>query len=173
LLAALERLADNAGGNRPATSKAKLRDPDPFDGKDSKKLRGFLLQCKLNFRAKPESFHDDEAKVTYVLSFLKEPAIDFFEPFLVNNRVEPAWLTDFELLTEELYINFGPYDQQAEAEIELEQLVMKDSHKATKFFVEFYQLSAMLNHNESSLYRKAYTAMLKRIKDEMVHFDKP
>jgi hypothetical protein len=31
----------------------------------------------------------------------------------------------------------------------------------------------MLDHNESSLYRKAYTAMPKRIKDEMVHFDKP
>jgi hypothetical protein len=31
----------------------------------------------------------------------------------------------------------------------------------------------MLDHNESSLYWKAYTAMLKRIKDEMVHFNKP
>jgi hypothetical protein len=48
LLEALERLAENAaGGNKPATSKAKLRDPDPFDGSDSKKLRAFLLQCKL------------------------------------------------------------------------------------------------------------------------------
>jgi hypothetical protein len=103
LLAALERLAENAGGNRPATSKAKLRDPNPFDGKDSKKLRGFLLQCKLNFRAKPESFRGDKAKVTYVLSFLKEPAINFFDPFLVDDTInEPAWLTDFELLTEEL-----------------------------------------------------------------------
>jgi hypothetical protein len=78
-----------------------------------------------------------------------------------------------QVFTEELYIYFGPYDQQAEAEIELEELVMKDNHKATKFFVEFYRISAMLNHNESSLYRKAYTAMPKRIKDEMVHFDKP
>jgi hypothetical protein len=174
LLAALERLAENAGGNRPATSKAKLRDPDPFDGKDSKKLWGFLLQCKLNFRAKPEYFRDDAAKVTYVLSFLKEPALDYFEPFLVDDTVnKPAWLTDFELLTKELYIYFGPYDQQAEAEIELEQLAMKDTHKATKFFVKFYRLLAMLDHNESSLYRKAYTAMPKRIKDEMVHFDKP
>jgi hypothetical protein len=106
------------------------------------------------------------------LSFLKEPALDLFEPFLVDDTVEPVWLTDFELLTEELYINFGPYDQ-AEAEIELEQLVMKDTHKVTKFFVKFYRLSAMLDHNESSLYRKAYTAMPKRIKDELVHFDKP
>jgi hypothetical protein len=108
------------------------------------------------------------------LSFLKELALDYFEPFLVDDTVnEPTWLTDFELLTKELYIYFGPYDQQAEAEIELKQLVMKDTHKATKFFLEFYRLSAMLDHNESSLYRKASTAMPKRIKHKMVHFNKP
>jgi hypothetical protein len=56
------------------------------------------------------------------LSFLKEPALDYFEPFLVNNPVnEPAWLTNFEYFTEELYIYFGPYDQQAQAEIELDE----------------------------------------------------
>ena len=33
----------------PSELKAKIRDPDTFDGSDSKKLRGFLLQCKLNF----------------------------------------------------------------------------------------------------------------------------
>jgi hypothetical protein len=148
--------------------------PDPFDGKDLKKLRGFLLQCKLNFQAKLEYIRDDTAKVTYVLSFLKELAVDYFKRFLVNDPAdEPAWLTKFKLFTEELYIYFGPYDQQAEAKIELEQLVMKDNHKVTKFFVEFYQISAMLDHNKSSLYRKAYTAMPKRIKVEMVHFDKP
>jgi hypothetical protein len=39
LLAALKRLADNATcGNRPATSKAKIRDPNKFDGSDTKML---------------------------------------------------------------------------------------------------------------------------------------
>jgi hypothetical protein len=174
LLAALEQLTENTGGNRPATSKAKLRDPDPFDGKDPKRLQDFLLQCKLNFRAKLEYFRNDTAKVNYVLSFLKEMALNYFEPFLVDDPAnEPKWLTNFEYLTKELYIYFGPYDQQAEAEIKLEQLVIKDNHKATKFFVDFYQISAMLDHNDSSLYQKAYTTMPKRVKDELVNFDKP
>jgi hypothetical protein len=35
----LERLANNAaGGNRPVASKAKLQDPDQFNGSDPKKL---------------------------------------------------------------------------------------------------------------------------------------
>jgi hypothetical protein len=108
---------------------------------------------------------------------LKEPALDYFETYLVDDPAnKPAWLMSFELFTEELYIYFGPYNQQPEAKIELEQLVMKDNHKVMKFFIEFYRISAMLNHNksnESSLYQKAYTAMPKRVKDELVHFESP
>jgi hypothetical protein len=77
---------DNAtGGNSPATLKAKLWDPDQFDGSDLKKLWGFLLQCKFNFWAKLESFSNDSAKVNYVLSFLKETALNYFEPFLIDD----------------------------------------------------------------------------------------
>jgi hypothetical protein len=122
---------------------------------------------------KPESFPDDAAKVNYVLSFLKGTALDYFKPFLTDNPTnEPGWLTDFDIFTEELYIYFGPYSQQAKAKVELEQLVMKDNYKATKFFIDFYKLSSLLNHNDSSPYRMAYNAMPKRIKDELVHFDK-
>jgi hypothetical protein len=58
LIAALERLADNGlgGGAERQGSRAKLREPDPFDGKDPKMFRGFLLQCMLNFRARPQDF---------------------------------------------------------------------------------------------------------------------
>jgi hypothetical protein len=44
LLAALERLANNAaGGNWQVASKAKLQDPNEFNSSDPKKPRGFLL----------------------------------------------------------------------------------------------------------------------------------
>ena len=37
--------------------------------------------------------------------------LDFFEPFLSdNNDQDPPWLQDYEAFTEELTINFGPYD---------------------------------------------------------------
>jgi hypothetical protein len=101
LLAALEQLADNVtGGNRPPAWKVQLWDPDQFDGSDLSKLWGFLLQCKLKFRAKPGSFRDDSAKVNYVLSFLKGMALNYFEPFLIEDPTnEPGWLTNFEYFT--------------------------------------------------------------------------
>ena len=50
---------------------------------------------------------------------------------------------------------------------------MKDNHKATKFFVDFYQISTLLDYNNQALHRKAYLALPKKIKDELIHFDKP
>jgi len=48
-------------------SKPKLREPDPFDGYDPRKLRTFILQCKLNFWDRKDMFEYDTDKVNYVL----------------------------------------------------------------------------------------------------------
>jgi len=53
----------------PSKKKAKIRDPNMFDGSNLKNIRGFLLQCKLNFRSKPKSFQTEQLKVNYSLSF--------------------------------------------------------------------------------------------------------
>ena len=66
-------------------SKVKIRDPNMFDGSDLKKLRGFLLQCKLNFWSKPKSFCIKQSKVNYSLSFLKGTALNYFEPYLADH----------------------------------------------------------------------------------------
>ena len=56
-------------------SRVKIREADPFDSSDPKKLRSFL-QCKLNFRDCKDLFWDETTKVNYVLSYLKGSALD-------------------------------------------------------------------------------------------------
>ena len=51
LAQAMSRLIDFVTHDKQETLSAKVQDPDPFDGSNPKKLRGFLLECKLNFRA--------------------------------------------------------------------------------------------------------------------------
>ena len=80
----------------------------------------------------------ENAKVDYTLSFLKGTALNYFKPFLDTPDNEPAWLKDYELLVEELLINFSQYDTLTDAEAELDALIMKDSHKVTRFFVDFF-----------------------------------
>ena len=107
------------------------------------------------------------------MSFLKGMALNYFEPFLDTPDDEPAWLKDYKLFIEELLINFGPYDALMDAEVELKVLIMKDSHKATRFFINFFQLSTLCDYNNRTLLWKAYSALPKRVKDEMTHFDHP
>jgi hypothetical protein len=56
--------------------------------------------------------------VNYVLSFLKDTALDYFEPYLVDDPAdEPLWASDYSAFMDELYLYFGPYDQVADAEV--------------------------------------------------------
>ena len=49
LAQAMSKLVDFVTHDKQETPSAKVQDPDAFDGSDPKKLRGFLLECKLNF----------------------------------------------------------------------------------------------------------------------------
>ena len=113
----------------------------------------------------------ENAKVSYTMSFLKGMALDYFEPFLDIPNDKPAWLEDYELFIKELIINFSLYDALVDTKAELDALIMKDNHKAMKFFIDFFQLSMLCDFNDRALLWKAYSMLLKRVKDEMTHFD--
>ena len=57
LVTAIEELASWTQDS--SSSCAKCREPDTFDGSNSKKLCEFLVQCELNFQNRPNSFRSD------------------------------------------------------------------------------------------------------------------
>ena len=56
LAQAMSKLIDFVTHDKQDTPSVKVRDPDPFNSSNPKKLRGFLLKCKLNFQARPKAF---------------------------------------------------------------------------------------------------------------------
>ena len=86
---------------------------------------------------------------------------------------ESAWFEDYKLFIKELLINFGPYDALTDAKVELDALIMKDNHKATRFFIDFFQLSMLCDYNDRVLLQRVYSMLPKRVKDEMTHFNHP
>ena len=56
LAQAISKLVDFVTYDNQEAPSAKVWDPDLFDSSDPKKLRGFLLECKLNFWAQPKAF---------------------------------------------------------------------------------------------------------------------
>ena len=71
LAQAFNRLADGLLNTKRTPTFARVWEPDPFDGSDTRKLQPFLTQCFLNFRDRPDTFTNDSAKVTYTLSISK------------------------------------------------------------------------------------------------------
>ena len=125
---------------RPTTaeSKARVREPEVYDGMDQAKLRTFFLQCYINFRDHPSTFHTGSAKIQYAISYLSGSALQYFEPAILDKvSPEPVWLQDWDAFKGELQMNFGPYNNAAQAKIELEKIVMKKHHKAARFFIAF------------------------------------
>jgi hypothetical protein len=158
------------------SSKAKVREPDPFDGTDPRKLRPFLVQCKLNFQARPKNFRSDRAKVTFAQSYLKGTALEWFEPDLLasDDDEPPAWLDDYDQFLFELTQNFGPHDPVGDAEAQLEQLQLRDGQRIMKYIVEFNRLATLVRGwGDGALRRQFYNGLPSRIKDEVCRQGKP
>ena len=103
LARALTLLAGSIQAPHPAAPQCtKIREPDPFDGSDPKKLQPFLVQLELNFRDQPDAFQLDSYKVNYTLSFLKGTALDYFEPSLMDLHANPAWSDNYNKLISKL-----------------------------------------------------------------------
>jgi hypothetical protein len=158
LAEAITLLDGSLGAPKQSSARTKTREPDTFDGSDSRKLQPFLLQCHLNFWDRSDAFSSGSAKVTYALSYLKGTALDWFEPALLGADLinEPIWLSDYEEFVSELKVNFGPYDPEGEAETELENLRMRDGQRISKYFVEFNRLAARTQWGEATLKNRLY-----------------
>ena len=64
-------------------SRAKVQEPDPFDGTDPTKFRTFLIQLQLSYSDQPQSFSQDDQKVNIAISYLKGLALAHFENALM------------------------------------------------------------------------------------------
>ena len=92
----------------------------------------------LNFQDHPKAFTTGAAKIQYAISYLSGPALQYFKPAILGEVTpEPVWLTDWDSFRDELETNFGPFDNAAQAEIELEKIIMKEHHRAARYFIEF------------------------------------
>jgi Retrotransposon gag protein len=150
----------------------KLREPEPFTGKDPKKLKAFILQCQLYFRNL--DFDSDSKKVTFALSYLRDVAQEWFEPGISGLTDEPPeWFDNFEAFLDELHTNFGPYNKTGDAEHELTNLCMRDNQCISNYLVHFSRLALRCSWGELALRYRFYQGLPPQIKDELSKNEKP
>jgi len=151
-----------------AAKSDKVREPEPFNSRDPKKLKTFILQCCLYFRGSSDSFQDEAHHITFAISYLRDVALEWFEPGLSGLTEEPpTWLEDWDAFVKELQTNFGPYDKSGDVESELVNLRMKDSQHISEYLVWFNSLAVRCSWGESALRDRFYDGLLSRLKDDI------
>jgi hypothetical protein len=153
----------------------KVKEPDTFDGSDPHKLYAFIVQCSLYFTANSDLYNNNDTNmVTFALSYLRGTAAQWFEPQLLGAVIKrPSWIGDWALFETELRDNFGPVDPVADAEAELDNLVMRDHHKLMKYNVAFNRLAARVQWGDAALVHRYYKGLCNHIKDSMMDGPKP
>jgi len=163
--------------NNSSSSYAKVREPDTFDGTDPKKLRTFLVQCKLCFQDHAKAFRQDRARVTFAQSYLKGMMLEWFEPDLLNSGDPadcPHWMDSWVHFITELQSTFGPHNPIADAEHQLEHLRMKDAHHVTRYIVDFNRLASQVqDYGDGALHCLFYSGLPDCLKDEIAQVGKP
>jgi Domain of unknown function (DUF4939) len=154
------------------TRKAKIKEPDTFDGSDPRKLNNFILQCNLFFRSS-SAYDDDTAKVSFALSYLRGMALDYFEPSIIDADEFPIWMDNWSAFVRNLRIQFGPIDPTADAEDGIDNLKMHDNQHILKYNVEFTRLAIRTGWDDSVLRHRYYSGLAERIKDVMGQQGKP
>lgn len=154
------------------TRKAKIKEPDTYDGSDPRKLNNFILQCNLFFRSS-SVYDDDAARVSFALSYLRGMALDYFEPSIIDSDDVPTWMDNWSAFVRTLRIQFGPIDPTAEAEESIDNLKMHDNQHILKYNVEFTRLAVRTGWDDSVLRHRYYSGLAERIKDVMGQQGKP
>src|SRR6202046_5566607 len=150
----------------------RVKEPDTFDGSEPRKLNNFILLCNLYFRNDPY-YADDEAKVTFALSYLHGTALEYFEPSILNSEDAPAWMDHWPAFVRTLRTQFGPIDPTADAEDGIDNLRMRDNQRIVKYNVEFNRLAVQTGWDDSVLRHCYYSGLAERIKDIMGQQGKP
>ena len=133
------------------SGKAKAKDLDTFDNSNPRKLNSFLLLCNLYFCNNP-SYADDNAKVTFVLTYLRGMALDFFEPALSRLDDTPEWLDNWSAFVHTLRSQFGPIDPTADAEDSIDNLKMWENQCIFKYNIDFNRLSIQTGWKDNVLW---------------------
>ena len=163
--------------NGSSSSRAKVQDPDTFNGTDPKKLWTFLVQCELCFQDRTKTFRLDHTKITFAQSYLKGMALEWFEPDLLESADptnRPHWMDNWIAFVAELQSTFGPHNPVTDVEHQLNLLQMKDSHRVTQYIVDFNRLASQIRgYGDGALQHYFYSSLPNRIKDKLCWIGKP
>jgi hypothetical protein len=163
------------------SGKAKVREPDRFDGTRSK-LRAYLMQCALYLKFNDNMFRTEDEQVLWCTGYLEGAAFDWVETaqkdYLDCEGKVSSWdpltkeiFKDFDSYKEKITKVFGNVDEEKVAERKLSNL--RQTGAASAYAAEFQQyMGRISNWGESAFMNQFYKGLKDSVKDELMRRDK-
>ena len=123
---------------------------------------------QLNLNANPAIFTTDQAKVSFVGSFLDGSALSWFTPLLERN--DPL-LHNYQQFIESLKTMFGDPDEKRRAADDLRKLFQTGS--ATDYAAKFQLLAAKLEYNDAALIQLYRNGLRDDVLDHLLNHPEP
>lgn len=161
-----QQISENFATNRP---EPKIPLPEKFGG-DKTKFRGFINQCQLIFALQPQRYSNDKLKIGFIISLLKDDALDWATPLLEQQNSEN--FQNFQEFLQEFQLVFDDPDRILTAERGLQQLKQKNRSTAT-YASEFRRLATDVTWNEPALIHQFYIGLSEEVKDELARVERP
>jgi hypothetical protein len=128
------------------TRKPKIKEPDVYRG-ERHKLRGWLAQLHVYFKAVGWTEGHDDEKILYAISLLRDDAGKWVTPY-AEDRIASTWENWIAFATE-LRSQFGVIDAKGEARITLKN--MKQGRRSmTEYWNEFRLVASETELDDST-----------------------
>jgi hypothetical protein len=146
---------------------SKVANPIPFTGKVAE-AREFLHKCELVFRVQPRSYPSDLAKITFVVTYLREAAFHWIQPTLElkADKPTPDWFLDWTLFRAKFLQDFGDADLIETSRRSLAKL--KQTGSCTTYAIDFRRFTASLDMSDQSLRYAFYEGLKDDVKDRIL-----
>ena len=166
--------------SRMTSRPLKLAEPEKFDGTRSK-LRGFLASMALHTDLNRSYLEDDEQKVAYVATHFTGKAMDWFDSYLTDYRVNKTdnrktetnlIFNDYNYFVQKLRRTFGDIDAERMAERKL--LKLQQTKSVAAYVSTFEQVANKVQDwGERGLMTRFYEGLKSDIRYEMIRMEKP
>lgn len=145
----------------------KPKEPDVFKGENTESLRTFIFQCEVYFNARKREFEDPTDRVNFAISYLRGPALAYFEPYFTNSDTAHDFFVSWPAFTQKLHNQFGSYSPEDDDEDAITSIAFPNDGKATQYFIDFARYQTRISWDERALRKVVKDAIPPRITDEL------
>lgn len=145
---------------------AKASGPEPFDGRDTRKVRPFLLKLTSLFQLSPQAYADDQRCILFASTFLEGGALGWYE-HLVARTPDCEALQSWEAFASALQRDFGESNPAFNAQQRLSRLRMYDNGRALTFNADFRADAPVTGLDDRALILLYWNGLPVRLQEEV------